>query len=180
MTDVMRESSLALPRAQLGRIRSLSPHSHAVVFLPHVRHSASTPAACSWQRSARSFPQDRVSGCIQAQWSRDRPRREQASLHSTTDFSASVQTAPFQSFFLFKTDSQTQTPFVSLIIRVIKYLRFSVSSFPIRLKCFQYFKHPKVSLLPSQAPRQTGSQYYLNIINFMIAHRNDCFKLIQS
>lgn len=116
----------------------------------------------------------------QAQWSRDRdrPRREQASLHSTTDFSASVQTAPFQSFFLFETDSQTQTSFVSLIIQVIKYLCFSVSAFPIRLKCFQYFKHPKVSLFPSQAPRQTGSQYYLNIINFMIAHRNDCFKLI--
>lgn len=79
----------------------------------------------------------------QAQGSWDRPRQEQASLHSTTDFSASIPIAPFQSFFLFETEPQTQTPFAGIIIQVIKYLCFSVTSFPIRLKCFQYLKHPK-------------------------------------
>lgn len=42
-------------------------------------------------------------------------------------FSDSVQTAPFQSIFLFKTDPRAQTPFISLIIQRIKYLCFPVS-----------------------------------------------------
>lgn len=41
-------------------------------------------------------------------------------------FSDSVQTAPFQSIFLFKTDPRAQTPFISLIIQRIKYLCFPV------------------------------------------------------
>lgn len=65
-----------------------------------------------------------LAAASQAQGSRNRPRQEQASLHSITDFSASVLTAPFQSFFLFETEPQTQTPFVGIIVQVIKYCVF--------------------------------------------------------
>lgn len=80
-----------------------------------------------------------LAAASQAQGSRDRPRQEQASLHSTTDFSASIPTAPFQSFSLFETEPQTQTRFAGIIIQVIKHLCFSVSSLPVRLKCFSVF-----------------------------------------
>lgn len=73
-----------------------------------------------------------LAAASQAQQSRGKPRREQALLHPTTDFSASVQTAPFQSIYLFKTDTQTQMPFISLIVQTMKYPCFSVAFCPAR------------------------------------------------